>query len=211
MENLFYKTGVILLLFTFIACSSNTSSYTLKYYGEKTINENGDTIPYTIPSFEFIDQDSQIVNNITVKGKVYVTDFFFTTCPTICPRMKDQMIRVYQEFKDHSDFKIISHTIDPEHDTVALLNNFAYKKLEIEKGIWHFVTGEKDTIYEMARKYMVTAGEDGTEPGGYVHSGKFILVDQNGHIRGFYDGTDPLSVTDMMRDIQLLLKSRNEN
>ena len=203
-SNLIYIT-IALIGFS---CTNETATSQMKFYGEKTITATGDTAYFTIPEFEFLDQDSVKVNNETVKGKVYVTDFFFTTCPTICPRMKDQMIRVYNEFRDNPDVKIISHTIDPNHDTIPLLNDFAYNKLEIEKGIWHFVTGEKETIYDMAFKYMITAGEDDTEPGGYIHSGKFILIDQNSHIRGYYDGTDPLTVTDMMRDMKALL---NEN
>lgn len=205
MVNHFYKIAIILAGLSLFSCSQTSKNSALMYYGERTLDQNNDTLFYTIPEFEFIDQDSQLVNTSTVKGKVFVTDFFFTTCPTICPRMKDQLIRVYDEFKTTDNFKIISHTIDPQHDTIPLLKDFAYDKLGLEKGIWHFVTGEKDSIYEMARKYMVTAGEDGTEPGGYIHSGKFILVDRDGHIRGYYDGTDPLSVTDMMRDIKTLL------
>jgi len=205
METHFYKILSLIFVSLIFSCSEPQPNSGMKFYGQKTVSENGDTLYYTVPEFQFMDQDSNLINSETVKGKVYVTDFFFTTCPTICPRMKDQMLRVYEEFKTEPNIKIISHTIDPEHDTVPLLNNFAYNKLGIEKGIWHFVTGQKETIYDMAYKYMVTAGEDGTEPGGYVHSGKFILVDQNNHIRGFYDGTDPLTVSDMMRDMKTLL------
>lgn len=208
MEKNYSKLLIVFGFIILLSCSQNTKESTLNFYGEKTISATGDTILYTVPEFTFIDQDSTEISSETVKGKVYVTDFFFTTCPTICPRMKDQMLRVYEKFKDNNDVKIISHTIDPNHDTIALLHVFAYQKLEIEKGIWHFVTGEKETIYEMARKYMVVAGEDGTEPGGYVHSGKFILVDKNGHIRGYYDGTDPLAVTDLMRDMNVLLNEK---
>ena len=209
MEKNFFKIISLLTLTYLCSCTSNIPSSELKFYGEKSLDINGDTVFYKVPEFSFMDQDSNIIGNKTVEKKVYVTDFFFTTCPTICPRMKDQMIRVYNEFKGDSNVKIISHTIDPQHDTIPLLNDFAYNKLEIEKGIWHFVTGEKDVIYDMAFKYMVTAGEDGTEPGGYVHSGKFILVDKNGHIRGFYDGTDPLDVSDLMRDMKTLLSDKN--
>lgn len=205
MVKTYYKNLLIAIAAFSLSCSSDNSTSHMKYYGEKTLSPTGDTLYYTLPEFEFLDQDSIKVNNETVKGKVYVTDFFFTTCPTICPRMKDQMIRVYNEFKTNDDVKIISHTIDPNHDTIPLLNDFAYNKLEIEKGIWHFVTGEKEKIYDLALNYMITAGEDGTEPGGYVHSGKFILIDQQGHIRGYYDGTDPLTVADMMRDMKVLL------
>lgn len=192
------------LLFILFSCKGQ-DHYNLKYYGERTLDTNGDTIYYTVPDFSFTDQDGKEVTKSTVEGKVYVTDFFFTTCPTICPRMKDQMLRLYNEFKDEKDVKLVSHTIDPRHDSVAVLHDFAYNKLELTPGTWHFVTGEQQKIYDMARAYMVVAGEDGTAPGGYVHSGKFILLDRKGHIRGYYDGTDPLAVADLMRDMKTLL------
>lgn len=203
----FFNLALLVIgLMAFSCGGSNTAE--IPYYGERQLDANGDTIYYTVPDFSFTDQDGKTVDKSIVEGKLYVTDFFFTTCPTICPRMKDQMLRVYHEFKGDSRVKLISHTIDPKHDTVALLNDFAYNKLEIEPGIWHFVTGEQQKIYDIARDYMVVAGEDGSAPGGYIHSGKFVLVDQNGHIRGYYDGTDPLTVADLMRDMKTLLEAQ---
>ena len=207
--NYILKSILLISIMLLISCSSNTKNdNSLKYYGIGEVTPEGDTLHFTVPSFNFIDQDSLWVTNETMKGKVYVTDFFFTTCPTICPRMKDQLLRVYDKYKNNDDVKILSHTIDPKHDTVQLLNDFAYNKLEIKPGTWHFVTGERMDIYNIAEKYMVTAGEDGTAPGGFIHSGKFILIDKKGHIRGYYDGTDPLTVSDLMRDMDILLDEK---
>ena len=209
MNYLKNNLSVLVITVLLFSCGvSNSNNQRLKYYGMSEISSTGDTIPFVVPPFRFVDQDSNWITNETMKGKVYVTDFFFTTCPTICPRMKDQLLRVYAKYKDNNSVKILSHTIDPKHDTVALLNDFAYNKLELDKGRWHFVTGERQDIYTMAEKYMVTAGEDGTAPGGFIHSGKFILIDKEGHIRGYYDGTDPLTVADLMRDMDLLLDEK---
>jgi len=207
LKNYFNITLALLIVLWGSSCGTS-QNHSLKIYGERSLDENGDTIYFTIPEFEFTNQDKQKITLQNTKGKVFVTDFFFTTCPTICPRMKDQMLRVYEEFKGNPDVIIISHTIDTKHDTVELLYDFAYNKLEIKPGIWHFVTGEKNEIYEMARNYMIVASEDGTAPGGYVHSGKFILIDKKGQIRGYYDGTDPLSVSDLMHDMKALLAEK---
>ena len=164
------------------------------------------TMHHRIADFKFINQDSNWVTNETFSGKVYVADFFFTTCPTICPRMKAQMIRVYEAFKNESHVMILSHTIDPTHDTVAVLKDFA-EKLGAASNKWHFVTGDKSDIYEIGQSsYIVTSAEDENAPGGYLHSGHFVLVDKNRHIRGMYDGTNPDQVTLLIEDIKLLIQ-----
>jgi len=178
-------------------------------------NVNGeihtDTIPHRIDNFEFYNQDSMVVNNETLKGKIYIADFFFTTCPTICPVMKKQMLRVYHEFNDDDEIMILSHTIDPEHDTVAVLKDFA-ERLNVSSDKWHFVTGPKEKIYEIGQKsYMVTANEDNQAPGGFIHSGAFILVDKSQRIRGLYDGTVPEQVDQLMFDIRRLKKEYTSN
>ncbi|WP_018479127.1 SCO family protein [Pontibacter roseus] len=188
----------------------------LPYLGERQVvqRESGgqqvaDTVYHRIPDFAFINQDSQVVTSLTLQDKVYVTDFFFTTCPTICPKMKSQMLRVYEAFKDEPQLVLLSHTIDPAHDTVAVLRDYA-ERLQVSSDKWHFVTGEKDSIYDIALQYMVTAQEDQEEPGGFVHSGAFVLVDQNRHVRGIYDGTDPAQVDKLIRDIPALLDSNKK-
>jgi protein SCO1 len=176
---------------------------------EKTVNDKKmiDTLYHQVADFRFINQDSIIVTPETFQDKVYVTDFFFTTCPTICPVMKTQMLRIYEAFKNNDEVALLSHTIDPVHDTVAVLHDYA-ERLGVSGNNWHFVTGDKDEIYEMGLKsYMVTAMEDENEPGGFIHSGAFILVDKDKHIRGMYDGTEPEQVDVLIRDIRRLLKS----
>ncbi|MDH5476449.1 MAG: SCO family protein [Cyclobacteriaceae bacterium] len=186
-----------------IACNPPKSEKILPIMGRTEYIDN-DTIYHTVKDFEFINQDSAIVNQATFDGKIYVTDFFFTSCPTICPIMKTQMLRVYDVIKDYEDVAILSHTIDPEYDTVALLKDFA-ERLGVSTPKWHFVTGDKNKIFEQGqRSYMVTAVEDKTAPGGAIHSGAFILVDKDKHIRGYYDGTLPEKVDILIRDIALL-------
>lgn len=168
-----------------------------------------DTVWYTIPPFQFVDQDSQVVTNATFAGKVYIADFFFTSCPSICPKMKEQMLRIYERFGDNDTVRLISHSIDPKHDTVAVLHAYA-EKLGIESDKWHLVTGEKSHIYDMATNYFIAVEEDPSVAGGFAHSGGFLLVDKQGHIRGHYDGTKPQQVDNLMDDLQMLLDGYRE-
>ncbi|PVY38844.1 SCO family protein [Pontibacter virosus] len=199
------------------ACSQgNSETSDLPYLGERQLVQREvdgqqvtDTAYHRIPDFAFINQDSQVVTSLTVQDKVYVTDFFFTTCPTICPKMKSQMLRIYEAFEDDPRVMLLSHTIDPKHDTVAVLRDYA-DRLQVNSDKWHFVTGEKDSIYSIALQYMVSAMEDEEEPGGFVHSGAFVLVDQNRHVRGIYDGTDPAQVDRLIRDIPALLPKKKK-
>ena len=183
-----------------------TKEKPLPIFGERSI-EGKDTIYHKIAHFEFVDQDSTIITNDTFKGKIYIADFFFTSCRTICPIMKTQLSRVYDTLKNTQDVLILSHTIDPEFDTVALLHDFA-ERLGVESKKWHFVTGSKDSIYKIAQtSYFATAMEDRTEPDGFIHSGAFLLMDKIGRIRGKYDGTKEEDVNRLIRDIERL---RNE-
>ncbi len=185
--------------------------------GNKKITEkevNGevvkDTIFHTIRDFAFVDQDSSLVTNETFNNQVYVADFFFTSCPTICPVMKQQMLRVYEAYEQEPEVAILSHTIDPKHDTVAVLKDFA-ERLGVKSEKWHFVTGNKDSIYDIGEtSYLVVANEDENAPGGYIHSGAFLLVDKQRRIRGVYDGTIPEQVDILINDIGRLI-NKNEN
>lgn len=198
------------------ACGEVKTSYELPVFGREKIverTENGktvyDTIPHTIADFRFVDQDSNFVTNETFKNQVYVADFFFTSCPTICPTMKQQMLRVYEEFENNPEVAILSHTIDPEHDTVAVLKDFA-ENLGVSSDKWHFVTGDKEEIYEIGEtSYLVVANEDETAPGGFIHSGAFLLIDKKGRVRGAYDGTVPEEVDVLINDIKRLIKRKN--
>ncbi len=201
----------------FIACSvkssENDGQSALPFLGrheyeEKTVDNQTvvDTLYHQVADFSFVDQDSAVITPSTFEDKIYVTDFFFTSCPTICPVMKTQMLRVYEAFKDNDEVALLSHTIDPEYDTVALLHDYA-ERLGVSSDQWHFVTGDKEAIYDMGLKsYMVTAMEDDEEPGGFIHSGAFILVDKEKHIRGMYDGTKPEQVDLLIHDMEKLLE-----
>lgn len=158
-----------------------------------------------ITPFGFVNQNGDTVTEKTVDGKVWVADFFFTTCPTICPKMKNEMLRVLDAYQGDERVVILSHSIDPEHDTQEVLKEFA-DRLEVKGNQWHFLTGDKDSIYTMADQYMVSAKEDASAPGGYIHSGAFILLDGQRQIRGVYDGTNPQAVDSMIVDMKGLLK-----
>lgn len=168
--------------------------------GQKTV----DTVYHTIADFEFVNQDSVQVTNKTFENKIYVADFFFTSCRTICPKMKTQMLRVYDSIQTMPDVLILSHTIDPEHDDVARLHDFA-ERLGVSSTKWHFVTGEQDKIYDIAQtSYFATAMVDKTEPDGFIHSGAFLLIDKQQRIRGKYDGTVEEDVNRLIKEIKRL-------
>ncbi len=210
-----HSTLFFILLIGALGLSSCTPKPTkrLPIFGERNVmisevdgKKTVDTVYHTISNFSFVDQDSAIVTHDTFKNKIYVTDFFFTSCRTICPIMKTQMLRVYDTLKNNTEVLILSHTIDPEYDTVALLHDFA-NRLGVSSDRWHFVTGVKDSIYNLAqRSYFSTAMEDKTEPDGFIHSGAFLLVDKERRIRGKYDGTKEQEVNRLISDIATLQK-----
>jgi protein SCO1/2 len=204
---------LVLFLAWIIAASCSSKSEKLPILGRKEIKNvtfegkiKADTIYHKIPDFSFTNQNGEVITQDTFRDKIYIADFFFTTCPTICPIMKTQMLRVYEKFKDNPEVMILSHTIDPKHDSVAVLHEFA-DRLGVTGDMWQFVTGDQDEIYEIGQNsYMVTAREDPNEPGGYLHSGAFLLVDKERRIRGIYDGTLEEKVDILMKDIDKLLK-----
>ena len=164
-----------------------------------------DTIHHSIRDFRFLNQDSNWVTEETFSDKVYVADFFFTSCPTICPIMAKNMLVVYESYKDNPEVGIISHSIDPEYDTVEILRKYA-NGLQVDSKTWHFVTGKKEDIYDLAIKsYLSVAVEDSTEPGGFLHSGYFLLVDKKRRVRGVYDGTSTTAMDTLVQDIGILL------
>lgn len=164
-----------------------------------------DSTYQAIPDFKFVSQYGDTVTAKTLDNKIYVADFFFTSCPTICPKMKVQLKRVYEKYKGNQELMLLSHTIDPAHDSVPVLKEFA-DNLGVTGRQWLFVTGDREKIYDIGQtSYMVTAQEDKSAPGGVVHSGAFILVDKAKHIRGIYDGTTEAGVDKLMNDIDRLL------
>lgn len=200
------KRNYCLLLFCFLVLSCAQKKETpLPIFGEREL-VGSDTVYHTIANFKFVDQDSTEITNATFQGKIYVADFFFTSCRTICPKMKTQMLRVYDSIENNPDVLLLSHTIDPEYDTVGLLHDYA-ERLGVKSSKWHFVTGNKDDIYKTAQtSYFATALEDKSEPDGFIHSGAFLLIDKQRRIRGKYDGTIEEDVNRLLGDIKKLEK-----
>lgn len=205
-------TGLLfgLLLIWAAACKPGgenaASNLELPILGERYVEENQDTVYHTIAQFSFVNQEGDTISNADVTGKVYVADFFFTTCPTICPVMKKEMLRVHEKFKGNPNFKILSHSIDPTHDTQEVLKDYAKKLGITDASTWNFLTGDQEKIFEMGQtSYLTTAMADQMEPGGFLHSGAFLLIDQQGRIRGVYDGTKSDQVDRLINDIPKIL------
>jgi protein SCO1 len=208
------RSGIRIAFIPLIMSACNQTKEKLPIYGEREPIEKivdgkkvVDTLYNTIPDFKFISQNQDTVTAKTLDGKFYVADFFFTTCPTICPVMKKQMLKVYQQVKGQNDIMIVSHSIDPQHDTPEVLKKYA-DDLGVIGRQWLFVTGKREEIYDIGQKhYLVVAGQDSTAPGGYIHSGAFILVDKQKRVRGAYDGTTQKGTDKLLEDIE---KLRNE-
>ncbi len=176
----------------------------LEIFGPKEVNEKGDSVYHTIPDFEFVNQYGKKISKKDFDGKIFVADFIFTTCQSICPKMSEQLTRVQEKIKEQDDVLLLSHTVDPENDSVPVLLNYA-QKMGAHEGKWHFVTGEKKTIYDIARYgYYVTALEGDGGPDDFIHSEKLMLIDKQGRIRGYYDGTADTSVKRLMDEIKVL-------
>ncbi len=203
------KSLFMLIIFAclFTACNvdyNKNKENKLPVLGEK-VEVAGQMIYHTIPDFEFINQDSQLVNNQTFADKVYISDFFFTHCPTICPKMTKQMKRIYDQYANTLEVGFISHSIDPKRDTIGRLQWYA-QSIGVENASrWHFVTGDRDEIYGIADDYFSIALEDEEAPEGFDHSGKIILVDKERRVRSFADGTNEKEVDRLMKDIDKLL------
>ncbi|HRN40769.1 MAG TPA: SCO family protein [Vicingus sp.] len=160
---------------------------------------------HRIGSFNLINQNGKTITEKDFEGKIYIADFFFVTCPTICPKMTKQMKRVYQKFESNSDVLILSHTVMPEHDSVPVLKEYEIKN-EVSAPKWNFVTGDKKQIYNLARKSYfaaITEGDGGVDD--FIHTENFVLIDKEKRIRGFYDGTSENDVDRLINDVSTLL------
>ncbi len=166
-------------------------------------NEN-----HTVLNFELTNQLGEKISLAQLSGKVYVADFFFTNCKSICPKMTTQLLRVAEKYKGEEQFKIVSHTVDPENDDVAALKNYSEAN-NIDPKQWIMLTGPSKEIYHLARKsYFAVLDEPSKEGPDFVHTENFILVDTKGRLRGFYDGTSPEEVDQLIEDIALLLEEK---
>lgn len=208
-ENYYWLLLILPLVFVawyFINKNEQKPIRTLPYFGQKNTITKGDTTFHTVKPFYFVNQYSEKVTEETVKNKIYVTDFFFTTCQTICPVMSTELERVYQQFANRNDVLIISHTVSPEEDSVNVLMDYA-KLHGVKDKKWLFLTGDKKQLYDMARQgYLLNAEQGNGDEDDFIHTQNFALVDKERHLRGFYDGTDSIEVTRLITDINLLLE-----
>ena len=176
-----------------------------------------------IPNFSFINQNEDIITNEYYNDKIYIANFIFTRCPTICREMTFNMEYLQGKLSKYDDILYLSHTIDPEYDTPEILNEYAkgyQDDLGADLSKWNFVTGNRDEIYTIARSYLCAAEEDASAEGGFIHSSSFILIDSDGRIRsgfndqnpiGVYDGTSASSVKDLIVDVGVLVSETKRN
>ena len=168
------------------------------------IKQKYDSVYHTIADFNLTDQNGNIINSDSFKQRIYVANFFFCSCVTVCPKMMHQLARVQEEYKNVKWIEILSHTVDPEHDSVPQLKKYA-DRFHIDGTKWHLLTGSRQALYDLSLKsYFLAAQADGPET--FDHSEKLVLVDNHRIIRGYYDGTDSLDVNRLSADIKTLLK-----
>lgn len=174
---------------------------TVDYSGNKVI----DTVFHTIPQFNFQNQFGQYISNDNYKGKIYIADFFFTSCPVQCPKMTRQMKKLQDEFIRDDKIMFASFSIDPARDSVQRLKEYA-DEYEIIPGKWNLMTGDRDLIYDLAKNgFKISAADEKDGLSEIIHSDRFILIDPDGNIRGFYIGTDEDQVKHLKGDVALLM------
>lgn len=216
MNSIFWRIAIIFLLFVIGSAIGYNILYQeepLKIYTPADLNKDVvdeslqfSDAPHSIGDYKLMNQDSNWVTPDNFENKVYVANFIFTTCPGICPIMTKKLAQVYQEFYEVRDVAFLSHTVDPETDTIPALKAYS-RKFYAATPKWHFVTGSKKEIYDLARKqyFAATSTGDGG-PDDFVHTENFVLIDKEKRIRGFYDGTSDEEIDQLKKDILKLLR-----
>lgn len=207
------KTTVFLVSF-FILLSAVFMGYFYKVSHE----EKKSNLPvlgnpgHHVAAFSFINQDGKTITNEDVKGKIYVVEYFFTTCKGICPRLNENLTHVYQAFRGNKNVLILSHTVDPLKDTVKAMKEYSLR-FDADPSQWMFLTGDKKKLYDMARySYLISAQDDTTGVSidqDFIHDNHYVLVDRDGRVRGFYDGLKMDEVNKLIKDINSLLAEKS--
>lgn len=213
------KIVVLIILFLILVLPPMVYFYVTRGYNNfiklEVIGQDG----HRIPAFSFINQNNEVVVNDSLNGNIYIANFFFTSCPTICPVMTKNMAYVQSKLSVYPDIKFISHTVDPANDTpermLSYVKEMGSKNIIIDLNNWHFLTGEREDIYEIAKSYFVNVSPDSLAPGGFLHSEYFVLIDKEGKVRsgidqhknvvGVYDGTNDAQMKDLINDVKVLL------
>ena len=214
------KFNIGIILFLIFVLPPMVYFYTTRGYNTFSKLEIVGVDGHKIPEFSFVNQNNEIIVNDTMKGNIYIANFFFSSCPTICPVATKNMAYVQNKLKVYPNIRFLSHTVDPKNDTptkmLDYIEKLRSKNVKIDLNNWDFVTGEKEDLYNIAESYLVTPGfQDDNSPGGYVHSPNFIIVDKEGRIRtgvdrngeyvGAYDGTNDAQIKDLISDVKVLL------
>ncbi len=202
---IFYTSFFVLLSIGFMAYAGLLiKESTGKFLGGEKLPVLGPP-GHTVQGFSFTDQDSNRVTQDNVKGKIYVAEYFFTTCTNICPVMNKNMEKIYAKYKDKPNFMILSHTSDPDYDSIPVLKAYA-EKHGADPRNWHFLTGDKLQLYKLAREsYLVDDGKF-TGEDDFIHTQWFALVDGEGQIRGLYEGTKAKDIDKLITDIDRLMQ-----
>ena len=221
------QTGPKKYLILFLILFAPTLAYLVFVRGEHNFahlpfitytDVNGEVQKRKAPDFTFVNQNGDTISKSDLDGKIYLVDFFFTSCPSICPVMTANLMKIENRFSHYDEFAILSHTVDPKRDRPEVLKEYATAR-NITSKDWHFLTGEKDSLYAVAYKYLSSAMEDDSAPGGFLHTEYFVLVDKegvmrsreddNGNIIGVYDGTNAQHIRDLIDDIKVLIAEYN--
>jgi protein SCO1/2 len=201
------KITFIFTLIIFLSCKEKNQ--VLPYYDTPDFTPKWDiknkTLFHTIRPFNLISQENRIFTEKDIDGKICVADFFFTTCPGICPKMTKSMSNIQKEFINDDEVLLLSHSVTPEKDSVSVLKKYALEK-NVNFKRWKLLTGNKNEIYDLGRKYYFVEEDEGIKKGNdmFLHTENFILIDKQRHIRGIYNGLDPNSINNLINDIKLL-------
>lgn len=216
-----YTSCFIFCLIVSIACNNETNNnteqikdsvVTLPFFNQpdwtpEWISQTDSSYQHihTIPSFSFIDQNGKVVDENLLKGKIYVTNFFFTKCRNICPKMTNNMLLLQEAFKSDTSILLLSHSVTPETDDVKVLHKYALDN-KVDSAKWHLLTGDKKAIYGLAKQQYFAGDTVGYYQSGneFLHTENFILVDQHRRIRGVYNGTLPVEINRIIEDITIL-------
>ena len=203
------KNYMIPFLFVFMACKENKTH--LPYYDTPDFTPKWEmSNPKTfhqIRPFSLVNQENQIFTEKNIEGKICVADFFFTTCPGICLKMTNSMADIQKEFINDNEILLLSHSVTPDKDRVEVLKEYGNEK-GVDFKRWKLLTGDKEEIYDLGRKYYFVEEDEGITKGDevFLHTENFVLIDKQRHIRGIYNGLDPNSMKDLIRDIKTLQK-----
>ncbi len=196
-----YSALILGLLLTLLSCKEEPTG-PLKVLGN-TKMVDGKEVQHTVGIVNHYSTDSTLITNKELEKYIYVADFFFTSCPSICPKVTKEMMKIYGAVIDDPMVRMVSFTIDPKRDTPAKMKLYA-ENLGVDTKKWLFLNGDMDATHELANTYFVPAMVDKNAPGGFDHSGKIILVDKEGRVRSFSEGTDPATTPQLIKDIEKL-------